>query len=155
MSQKYIVGKIKKVLLSSERKNFVILDVIEDGSGNHRIVRGIDLPCEKRIIFKFCGQNVQEGDKNIFNVVSYEKITREMLEKEKKDVEYLSSGFFPGIGPVMAKRIIDVFGNDAVDVVENEPERLSEIKGLSDKKILAIKKATLKLVLANKVYTKL
>ena len=77
MSQKYIVGKIKKVLLSSERKNFVILDVIEDGSGNHRIVRGIDLPCEKRIIFKFCGQNVQEGDKNIFNVVSYEKITRE------------------------------------------------------------------------------
>ncbi len=47
---------------------------------------------------------------------------------------YLSSGLFKGVGPVQAKKLVDVFGTKTFDVLDNEPERLSEIKGLTPSK---------------------
>ena len=45
--------------------------------------------------------------------------------------KYLASGAIKGIGMVMAKRIVEKFGGDTFDIIENEPERLAEIKGVS------------------------
>lgn len=54
---------------------------------------------------------------------------------EPDDVEaiekYLASGAIKGIGMVMAKRIVEKFGSDTFEIMENEPERLAEIKGIS------------------------
>lgn len=47
---------------------------------------------------------------------------------------YLSSGAIKGIGPAMAKRIIKEFGDDSFRVMEEEPERLITIKGISENK---------------------
>ena len=47
---------------------------------------------------------------------------------------YLSSGAIKGIGPVMAGKIVDLFGENALEVLEKEPERLAQIKGISLKK---------------------
>ena len=50
------------------------------------------------------------------------------------DIErYLASGAIKGVGPSIAKRIIKRFGKDALDVIEKEPERLTEIKGISER----------------------
>lgn len=49
-------------------------------------------------------------------------------------LKYLSSGAVKGIGPATARRIIDTFGAQALTVIENEPERLSQIKGISPEK---------------------
>lgn len=50
------------------------------------------------------------------------------------DIErYLASGAIKGVGPSIAKRIIKRFGKDALDVIEREPERLTEIKGISER----------------------
>ncbi len=46
-------------------------------------------------------------------------------------LRYLSSGSVKGIGPATAMKIIERFGEDTFDVLENYPERLSEIKGIS------------------------
>ena len=49
-------------------------------------------------------------------------------------LRYLSSGSVKGIGPVTAKRIVDMYGEDAFDVIENHPDWLAEINGISKKK---------------------
>lgn len=47
---------------------------------------------------------------------------------------YLGSGAIKGVGPALAARIVKKFGEDTFRIVEEEPERLSEIKGISQKK---------------------
>jgi len=50
-------------------------------------------------------------------------------------IGYLSSGFFPGIGPATAKRIVNHFGDDAFDMLKNDINRVFEIKGINKKKL--------------------
>ena len=47
---------------------------------------------------------------------------------------YLASGVISGIGAVIAKRIVSKFGEDSLSVIENEPEKLAEIEGITLKK---------------------
>ena len=47
---------------------------------------------------------------------------------------YLGSGAIKGIGESLAKRIVKAFGNDTFRIIEEEPERLAEIKGISERK---------------------
>ncbi|HSH35669.1 ATP-dependent RecD-like DNA helicase, partial [Schnuerera sp.] len=55
--------------------------------------------------------------------------------------KYLSSGMIPYIGPKTAKRIVDKFGKDALDIIQYNPERLKEIEGIGDKKLKKIVEA--------------
>ena len=50
-------------------------------------------------------------------------------------VGYLSSGLIRGVSEITARKITDKFGLRSLEIIENEPERLNEIHGLSDKKI--------------------
>lgn len=47
---------------------------------------------------------------------------------------YLGSGAVKGVGPSLAARIVKKFGDDTFRIIEEEPERLAEIKGISEKK---------------------
>ena len=47
---------------------------------------------------------------------------------------YLSSGAVKGIGAALARRIIRAFGEETIRIMNEEPERLSEVKGISDRK---------------------
>ncbi|MDE6687788.1 MAG: ATP-dependent RecD-like DNA helicase, partial [Lachnospiraceae bacterium] len=49
-------------------------------------------------------------------------------------MRYLGSGAIKGIGNALAQRIVDHFGEDTFRIIEEEPERLAEIKGISQKK---------------------
>jgi exodeoxyribonuclease V alpha subunit len=55
--------------------------------------------------------------------------------------KYLASGLIPGIGPVTAKKIVEKFGMDALDIIEMNPDRLTEIEGIGQKKAAAIGEA--------------
>ncbi len=66
-----------------------------------------------------------------FKIEYYEK----QLPSDKAAIlKYLSSRSVKGIGPVTAKKIVDRFGEDSFDVLENHPEYLSGIPGISPKK---------------------
>lgn len=54
---------------------------------------------------------------------------------------YLASGMIHGIGEKMAKRIIDKFGVNTLDIIQNSPERLQEVEGIGSKKINQIVKS--------------
>jgi exodeoxyribonuclease V alpha subunit len=51
---------------------------------------------------------------------------------------YLQSGEVKGIGPVFAERIVKHFGEDALNILKDSPERLAEVPGISKKKALAV-----------------
>lgn len=55
--------------------------------------------------------------------------------------KYLSSGLIKGIGPVMAKRLVNKFGLITLDVIEGNSHRLAEVDGIGPKRISMIKKA--------------
>lgn len=66
-----------------------------------------------------------------FNVKSYSVTAPSDVVSIER---YLSSGAIKGIGPAMAKRIVKEFGEDTFRVMEEEPERLIFVKGISENK---------------------
>lgn len=66
-----------------------------------------------------------------FKIFSYQVITpRDRISMER----YLSSGAVKGVGAALAARIVKKFGDDTFRIIEEEPERLAEIKGISERK---------------------
>ena len=62
------------------------------------------------------------------------RLTEKMPEDALAMERYLGSGAIKGIGAALAGRIVRHFGEDTLRIVEDEPERLSEVKGISEKK---------------------
>lgn len=60
--------------------------------------------------------------------------TRKLPETSAAILKYLSSGVIKGIGTTLAKRIVDEFGEKTLDIIENEPEKLVNVKGFTQKK---------------------
>jgi exodeoxyribonuclease V alpha subunit len=70
-----------------------------------------------------------------FSIVKYEEVMPNTIDGIEK---YLSSGIIRGIGPVTAKKIIEHFGEDTIDVLDNNIDRLKEIEGIGEKKFAII-----------------
>ena len=66
-----------------------------------------------------------------FNVEEY----KEVLPTSTKEIEkYLSTGIIHGIGPVTAKKIVKAFGEETLNILDNNIERLKEVEGIGEKK---------------------
>ena len=68
-----------------------------------------------------------------FAVSSY---TREAPTTSSAILKYLSSSAVKGIGASTARRIVEKFGEDSLEIIENEPERLTELRGITREKAL-------------------
>lgn len=67
-----------------------------------------------------------------YDVEGYEE---QIIPTREGIVAYLSSGQIKGIGPKMAERIYDAFGNMALEVLDKKPEKLLTISGISQNKL--------------------
>lgn len=73
-----------------------------------------------------------------FKVESFEEI----LPTTVLGIErYLASGVIQGIGPVTAKKIVEIFGEETLDILDNDINRLLEIEGIGEKKIEVIQES--------------
>jgi len=70
-----------------------------------------------------------------FKIESFVEVLPDSLVGIEK---YLSSGIIMGIGPVTAKKIVEKFGEKALDILDNDMDRLTEIEGIGEKKIRII-----------------
>ena len=99
----------------------------------------------------FClvAQNGMLDPKIGFNIiasgdwVTTSKYGKQFIAKEYKEVvptetdgivAYLSCGIFKGIGEKIARKIVDALGENTISIIDNNPEKLYEVKGLGDKK---------------------
>lgn len=73
-----------------------------------------------------------------FKVELYEKIMPKTADAIEK---YLSSGIVKGVGPATAAKIVGKFGAETLEIINKNPKRLSEIKGISLDKAIAIGQA--------------
>ena len=63
----------------------------------------------------------------------------EMLPTGKAGIEgFLASGVIKGIGPKMAAAIVNLFGEETLEIMEHEPEKLSRVSGIGPKKAESI-----------------
>ena len=70
-----------------------------------------------------------------------EEVERHLPTSETEILSYLSSGAVKGVGPATAQRMVDRFGADTLRVLEEEPERIAEIRGITAKKAKEIAEA--------------
>ena len=67
-----------------------------------------------------------------------EVVERRMPVGEKALLEYLASGAVKGVGLATARRLLDAFGEEVLTVIEEDPQRLTQVKGISPKRAQTI-----------------
>ena len=81
---------------------------------------------------KLIGKYVEHKDYGRqFKIDTFEKLMPKTLGALER---YLAKGKIKGIGEATAKRIIKKFGEETINVFKYEPERLAEVRGISEKK---------------------
>lgn len=114
-------------------------ETIKDSSGNkiaHVKAVGYCLPTAEGLCFNLHG-HWSKSDKHglQFEVERYEEI---IIPNKENIIAYLSSGQIKYIGPAMAQKIYDAFGDQTLEILDKEPEKLLSIKGISTKRLEVI-----------------
>jgi len=85
-----------------------------------------------------CAEGVWKNHPTYGRQFSVESYKKELPATTDSILSYLSSGVIKGIGPVTAKRIVDRYGEETLKVIEEHPEYLADIKGISPKRVKEI-----------------
>lgn len=133
-------NKIKVSFLLSKYENskgYCIYLYKDSNTGEKVTCTGNYLPKYSKINYEMTGswKNTEKYGMN-FSVDSYQEIVE---DNKESIISYLSSGIIPGIGIKTAEKIFTVYGNESMDILLNEPDRLLEIKGITKNKIQKIK----------------
>ncbi len=113
---------------------YVPCETVLDSQGNKLssiTVVGYYLPIMERMKVDMTGRWKKDAKYGLqFMMESYEDI----IEPGKKGVvTYLASGLIRGIGKKLAERIYNTFGDDTLEVLDNDPDRIREVPGISSK----------------------
>jgi exodeoxyribonuclease V alpha subunit len=132
-------GQLERITYTSEETGFTIAKVkLRDRQDLVTVVGNLAAPTPGEII-KMKGEWVNHpryGEQ--FKIVHYKThIPASVYGIDK----YLGSGLIKGIGPVMAKRIVEKFGKETLEVIENQVEKLAQVEGIGKKRIEMIKRA--------------
>lgn len=134
-----IEGHVGQIIFRSDQNGFSIFKM-ETADGDITCV-GKVFNLESGMFMELEGQLIY--DDRYGEEFSFSK-AREVLPTAKTSViRYLSSGLIPFIGKKTAKKIVDKLGDKALEILEEEPERLFEIKGIGKKRIEKIQAAIL------------
>ena len=128
-------GSIERVIYANDENGYAICDLGTDTDELVTITGTLPYIGEGDVVTVFGKwvHNPKYGRQ--FKVEQAEK----QLPADKASMlRYLSSGTIKGIGPKIAQRIIDEFGEEAFDVIENHPDWLAEIQGITPKRARAI-----------------
>ena len=131
-----ITGFIEKIKFRNEENGYTIMTVTDQSDGDEVVMVGV-------LSYAAEGDMIQASGHMTEHPVYGEQLQIESYElKNPEDAasmeRYLGSGAIKGIGAAMAARIVRRFKADTFRIMEEEPERLSEIKGISEKMAMAI-----------------
>ena len=123
-------GSIEHVIYSNEDNGYAICDMAIADDEIVTIVGTLPMIAagDNLAVYGKWIHNPKYGRQ--FSVSQYERM---MPADTASILRYLASGAIKGIGPKTAMRIVEEFGEDTFDVIENHPDWLSEIKGISRK----------------------
>ena len=131
-------GTVCAVVFQNEENGYTVLKLDSEGEGVITVVGTIPLVSvgERLMITGKWQSHAQYGRQ-----FSAEFLERLMPETRQQILAYLSSRTIRGIGPRTAVKIVDRFGESALEVLEHHPERLAEISGITPQKARAMSEA--------------
>lgn len=127
-------GYIEKIIYKNEENGYAVFSV--EGNDGEEIFVGNIFGVGEGLYIIAEGDYVNHPQYDIqFKFTSCEiKMPEDIIGIER----YLGSGIIKGIGQVLAKKIVKKFKSETLTIIENEPERLAEISGISERKAKAI-----------------
>lgn len=134
-----VEGSVDAVIFQNEENGYTVLLLRVDGEDEPITVVGC-IPCaaagEGMTVTGVWVNHLVHGPQ-----LSAESVERRLPQEEEDIVCYLSSGILKGVGPATAQRLVERFGTDTLRVLEEEPERLKTIKGITAKKAMELSEA--------------
>ena len=134
MEKETINGFVEKVVYRNTENGYTVVNISVEGDDVvctgyfSDITEGVQIIAEGSFV-----EHKQYGIQ--FTVASYEiKEPETSVAMEK----YLGSGIIKGVGPALSAKIVKKFGDETFNIIEREPERLAEIKGITEKKAIEI-----------------
>lgn len=135
MTEVYFKGVVEKIIFHNPDSMYYIasIEIKETDSaytGDTIVVTGnmVDLQEDSSYVFK--GEIVQSGKRGEQLKVSFYELDK--LEGENL-ISYFASDQFKGIGPKKAMKIIEIYGDDPIDKILEDPSKLATISGLTQR----------------------
>ena len=128
--QNTVEGYVDHIIFRNEDNGYTVLNLMVNGSELTCV--GIFEYIGEGELLELTGTYVEHSTYGQqFKVESYEtKIPEDTIAIER----YLGSGAIKGVGAALAARIVRRFGEDTMRILDEEPERLAEVKGISERK---------------------
>jgi exodeoxyribonuclease V alpha subunit len=134
-----VQGQIERITFHNEDNGYTILRLKVPGYRELvTLVGNLMAPLPGQII-NATGEwtnHPQFGEQ--FKVIQYKTLVPATVTGIEK---YLGSGLVKGIGPIMAKRIVKLFGEDTLVIIDESTDRLSEVEGIGEKRLGMIRRA--------------
>ena len=133
-----ITGYVEHIIYRNQENGYTVLNLVSDGD---------EIPCTGIFHVISEGESIEVTGEYVshptygeqFKVSSFrEKAPEDLVSMER----YLGSGAIRGVGAALAARIVKKFGEDTFRIIEEEPERLAEVKGISERKAMEIAEQT-------------
>lgn len=126
-----LIGTVLGVIFENEENGYTVLRVVTDDGELVTAVGCIPRAAagEELVMTGVYSVHPQHGEQ-----FSAESVERHMPRSETDILSFLASGTIPGIGPATAQRLVDRFGEDTLEVIEQEPEKLSTLKGITERR---------------------
>ncbi len=126
-----ICGTIENVVYRNESNDYTVLEI---GTDDNELITAVGI-----ITMAFEGEQVELRGHYTYHKKFGKQFVFDSFEKKLPDgvdgiYRYLSSRTVKGVGPVTALKIVNRFGEDSFDVIENHPEWLVDIPGITMKK---------------------
>ncbi|MBF0592389.1 MAG: AAA family ATPase, partial [Nitrospirae bacterium] len=132
-------GQVERVTYCDEESGFTIARLTVPGRRDLVTISGSLPGINAGEVLRLKGLWVNHKRYGLqFKVNSYQSVTPATTEGIKR---YLGSGLIKGIGPVLAKRLVEMFDSETLDVIDTHVERLKEVDGIGDKRVEKIRSA--------------
>lgn len=127
MEEVKIVGEVEAVIYKNDDNGYAIFTVLVDGKSVTCVGTVPDIGLGEELDIKGTWINHPSYGKQV-QITYYEKSMPTTLTGMEK---YLSSGFVKGVGKKTAEKIVELFGEDTFYIIENDPEKLTQIRGIN------------------------
>ena len=130
-----IKGVIENVVYHNDNNDYTVLEIVDE---ENTLITAVGI-----MPMAFEGENVvlvgnYTFHKEFGRQFAFESFDKTMPSDVEGILQYLSSKTVKGVGPVTALKIVNRFGSDTFDVMENHPEWLADIPGITMKKAAVI-----------------
>lgn len=126
-----IEGSVEKIIYQNEENGYTVCEIFTPSDEIFTLVGNMPYLSEGETVSALGSWVNHATFGKQFKVEFYEK---QLPATETAILKYLASGAVRGIGKVTARRIVSQFGTDSFEVIEHNPQWLSEIPGISPKK---------------------